>query len=54
MKIPATWWLTKDITRAMVSRRLDGGPQKTRIAEPKLAKGYLRWHGDDEARAAVK
>ena len=32
---------------------LDGGPWKTRIAEPKPAKGYLRWHGDDEARAAV-
>ena len=32
---------------------LDGGPWKTRIAEPKPANGYLRWHGDDEARAAV-
>jgi len=32
---------------------LDGGPWKTRIAEPTPAKGYLRWHGDDEARAAV-
>jgi hypothetical protein len=32
---------------------LDCGPWKTRIAEPKPAKGYLRWHGDDEARAAV-
>jgi transposase len=32
---------------------LDGGPWKTRIAEPKPAKGHLRWHGDDEARAAV-
>ena len=28
-------------------------PWKTRIAEPKPAKGYLRWHGDAEARAAV-
>ncbi len=32
---------------------LDGGPWKTRIAEPKPANGYLRWRGDDEARAAV-
>ena len=32
---------------------LDGGPWKARIAEPKPAKGYLRWHGDGEARAAV-
>jgi len=34
-------------------KALDSGPWKTRIAEPKPAKGYLRWHGDDEARAAV-
>src|SRR6476646_3916181 len=34
-------------------KALDGGPWKTRIAEPKPAKGYLRWHGDDEARAAL-
>src|SRR5271156_823092 len=33
-------------------KALDGGPWKTRIAEPKPANGYLRWHGDDEARAA--
>ena len=32
---------------------LDGGVWKTRIAEPTPANGYLRWHGDDEARAAV-
>ncbi len=32
---------------------LDGGPWQTRIAEPKPANGYLRWRGDDEARAAV-
>ena len=31
----------------------NGGPWKTRIAEPTPANGYLRWHGDDEARAAV-
>jgi transposase len=28
-------------------KALEGGPWKTRIAEPKLANGYLRWHGDD-------
>jgi hypothetical protein len=32
---------------------LDGGIWKTRIAEPKPAKGYLRWHGDEAARSAV-
>ena len=26
---------------------------KTRIAEPKPANGYLRWHGDEAARDAV-
>ncbi len=31
----------------------DGSPWKTRIAEPRPGKGYLRWHGDNEARAAV-
>ncbi|MCW2272954.1 hypothetical protein M2321_000518 [Rhodoblastus acidophilus] len=29
------------------------GVWKTRISEPKPAKGYLRWHGDEAARAAV-
>ncbi len=32
---------------------LHGGVWKTRIAEPKPAKGYLRWHGDEAARQAV-
>jgi transposase len=32
---------------------LDGGIWKTRIAEPKPAKGYLRWHGDKAAQSAV-
>ncbi len=31
---------------------LDGGPWKTRIAEPQR-KGVLRWHGDADARRAV-
>lgn len=34
-------------------KQLDGGVWKTRIAEPKPAKGYLRWHGDEAARHAV-
>ena len=32
---------------------LADGVWKTRIAEPKPAKGYLRWHGDEAARDAV-
>jgi len=32
---------------------IDDGPWKTCIAEPRRSKGYSRWHGDDEARAAV-
>jgi transposase len=36
-----------------VLKEQDGGPWKTRIAEPRPSNGYLRWHGDDEARAAV-
>jgi len=35
-----------------VLKELEGGPWKTRIAEPK-AKGFLLWRGDHEARAAV-
>jgi transposase len=34
-------------------KALDGGVWKTRIAEPKPAKGYLRWHGDEAAQRAV-
>ena len=32
---------------------LDDGLWKTRIAEPRPSKGYLRWHGDEAAREAV-
>ena len=32
---------------------LADGVWKTRIAEPKPAKGYLRWRGDEAAREAV-
>jgi transposase len=35
-----------------VLKDLNGGVWKTRIAEPRQA-GFSRWHGDDEARAAV-
>jgi len=35
-----------------VLKTLDDGVWKTRIAEPKQ-QGFSRWHGDDEARAAV-
>ena len=35
-----------------VLKTLDDGVWKTRIAEPKQP-GFSRWHGDDEARAAV-
>jgi transposase len=35
-----------------VLKSLDDGPWKTRIAEPRRD-GFLRWHGDDEARRAV-
>jgi transposase len=34
-------------------KELDGSVWKTRIAEPKPAKGYLRWHGDEATRDAV-
>ena len=33
-------------------KSLDDGPWKTRIAEPRRD-GFLRWHGDDDARHAV-
>ncbi len=36
-----------------VLKGLDKGAWKTRIAEPTTANGFLRWHGDVEARAAV-
>ena len=36
-----------------VLKDLNDGPWKTRIAEPRASKGYLRWQGDEEARAAV-
>lgn len=35
-----------------ILKDLDGGVWKTRIAEPQR-KGFSRWHGDEDARAAV-
>ena len=35
-----------------VLKSLDDGPWKARIAEPRR-EGFLRWHGDDDARRAV-
>ena len=40
------------IPLARALKRLDGGPWKTRIAEPQR-EGVSRWHGDEEARRAV-
>jgi transposase len=34
-------------------KNLNRGVWKTRIAEPKPAKGYLRWHSDEAAQSAV-
>ena len=34
-------------------KALEGGVWKTRIAEPEPARGYRRWHGDEDARRAV-
>ncbi len=36
-----------------VLKELDDSPWQTRIAEPRPSNGYLRWHGDEEARVAV-
>jgi len=36
-----------------VHKRLDNGVWKSRISEPKPAKGVLRWHGDEAAQKAV-
>ena len=52
-KTPSTSWPIKGYHSRDVLKDLDDSPWKTRIAEPRPSKGYLRWHGDDEARAAV-
>ncbi|MCF8710481.1 transposase, partial [Rhizorhapis sp. SPR117] len=36
-----------------VLKRLDGDVWRSRISEPKPAKGVLRWHGDEAAQKAV-
>src|SRR5215207_10089690 len=55
--IPPNAWPTRDTTRGRSCARavltdLDGGPWKTRIAEPQR-RGVSRWHGDQDARRAV-
>ncbi len=50
---PAISSPTMAITRATLLKGLDDGPWKTRIYEPRPSQGDSRWHGDDEARAAV-
>ena len=53
--IPPSAWPTRATTgyhaRAVLTD-LDGGPWKTRIAEPQR-RGVARWHGDQDARRAV-
>jgi hypothetical protein len=39
--------------RRCVLKRLDNDIWKSRISEPKPAKGVLRWHGDEAAQKAV-
>ena len=50
---PAECATDKGYHSRTVLKALDDGPWKTRIAEQKPAKGYLRWHGDEAARHAV-
>src|SRR3982751_4549397 len=49
---PAECVADKGYHARAVLKDLDGGPWKTRIAEPQR-KGVLRWHGDKDARRAV-
>src|SRR4051794_31016994 len=49
---PAECVADKGYHARAVLKDLDGGPWKTRIAEPQR-KGVLRWHGDTDARRAV-
>jgi transposase len=37
-----------------VLKYLDDSRWNTRIAEPRPSRGYQRWHGDNEARVAVR
>ncbi len=47
---PAECVTDKGYHSRAVLKALDGGPWKTRIAEPK-AKGFARWRGDEAASA---
>ena len=49
---PAACVADKGYHSRAVLTDLDGGPGKTRIAEPQR-RGVLRWHGDTDARRAV-
>src|SRR3954453_609012 len=49
---PAECVADKGYHARAILKDLDGGPWKTRIAEPQR-KGVLRWHGDKDARRAV-
>ena len=49
---PAECVADKGYHSRAVLKDLDGGPWKTRIAEPQR-KGVSRWHGDTDARRAV-
>ena len=49
---PADLVADKGYYSRAVLKDLDGGPWRSRIAEPK-PKDVLRWHGDDDARRAV-
>ena len=49
---PADCVADKGYHSRAVLKDLDGGPWRSRIAEPQR-KGFSRWHGDEEARRAV-
>ena len=49
---PAELIADKGYHARAIIKSLDGGVWKTRIAEPQR-KGFSRWHGDEDARAAV-
>src|SRR3712207_1947076 len=49
---PAEMVADKGYHSREVLKAHDEGPWKTRIAEPRR-EGFLRWHGDDDARRAV-
>src|SRR5215203_5643055 len=49
---PAECVADKGYHARAVLKNLDGGPWKTRIAEPQR-RGVSRWHGDPDARRAV-